>query len=163
MFTQLSVYDDKLILWNPGALSEELSIEELKKKHASYPRNKNIADIFFKAGYIETWGRGTNKIVEVCKAAGLPESDFVEHAGGIQTIFLKDIYTKEYLEKMGLTVRQVQAILFTKKAGKITNKIFQQFFSVSRNTATNELNKLVELKLLISSKQKGAGSYFTLR
>lgn len=160
---QLSVYDDKLILWNPGTLPQELSIDELKKKHASYPRNKNIADIFFKAGYIETWGRGTNKIVEACKSAGLPEPEFVEHAGGIQTIFLKDIYTEEYLKNMGLTIRQIQAILFAKHSGKITNKLFQDFFSVSRNTATNELKKLVELKLLVPSKQKGAGSYFTLK
>lgn len=160
---QLSVYDDKLILWNPGTLPEELSIDELKKKHASFPRNKNIADIFFKAGYIETWGRGTNKIVEACKAAGLPEPEFLEHAGGIQTIFLKDIYNEEYLKKLGLTIRQVQAILFTKHSGKITNKLFQDFFSVSRNTATNELKKLVGLKLLIPSKQRGAGSYFILK
>ena len=39
---QLSVYDDKLILWNPGALPDSLSIDQLKQKHASFPRNKNI-------------------------------------------------------------------------------------------------------------------------
>ncbi|HXL56196.1 MAG TPA: ATP-binding protein [Chitinophagaceae bacterium] len=50
---QLSVYDDELILWNPGSLPPDLKIEILKEKHPSHPRNKNIADIFFKAGYIE--------------------------------------------------------------------------------------------------------------
>lgn len=42
---QLSVYDDKLILWNPGKLPDELNIEMLKGKHPSHPRNKNIAEV----------------------------------------------------------------------------------------------------------------------
>jgi ATP-dependent DNA helicase RecG len=54
----LRVYDDKLEIWNPGALPEELTIEKLKRVHSSYPRNTNIASAFFKAGYIESWGRG---------------------------------------------------------------------------------------------------------
>lgn len=33
----LKVYDDKLELWNPGPLPEELTIEKLKGRHSSYP------------------------------------------------------------------------------------------------------------------------------
>jgi len=50
---QLSVYNDKLILWNEGRLPDDFSIETLLGKHPSRPANKNIADIFFKAGFIE--------------------------------------------------------------------------------------------------------------
>src|SRR6056297_115394 len=46
---QLSVYDDKLILWNEGRLPAGMTIEKLKDKHPSKPPNKNIANIFFKA------------------------------------------------------------------------------------------------------------------
>lgn len=56
-YTFLRVYDDRLHLWNPGTLPEELNPEKLKKEHSSYPRNRNIANVFFKAGYIEFWGR----------------------------------------------------------------------------------------------------------
>src|SRR5690606_28100397 len=35
----LRVYDDRLHLWNPGVLPEELTVEELKQAHSSYPRN----------------------------------------------------------------------------------------------------------------------------
>ena len=45
---QLSVYDDKIILWNPGKLPDELPLDRLKHRHPSYPRNKILADIFFK-------------------------------------------------------------------------------------------------------------------
>ena len=80
-FIQLSVYDDKLVLWNPGNLPDGLTIEKLKGKHPSRPRNKNIAEIFFKAGYIEAWGRGIAKIMESCSKAGIPDPEFVEFHG----------------------------------------------------------------------------------
>ncbi|MEO6723644.1 MAG: ATP-binding protein [Ferruginibacter sp.] len=160
---QLSVYDDKLILWNPGTLPEELPIEQLKKKHASYPRNKNIADIFFKAGYIEAWGRGTNKIIDAFKAAGLPEPDFVEHAGGIQTIFLKDIYTEEYLNQLGLDNRFVIALLFIKQHGNITNTKYQELLHVSKRTASNDLQLLLEKKLIAKIGTTGKGTFYILQ
>lgn len=43
---QLSVYNDRMILWNPGMLPYDLTIDQLKSKHPSRPRNKNIAEIF---------------------------------------------------------------------------------------------------------------------
>ena len=86
---QLSVYDDKLILWNEGRLPADLTIEMLKAKHPSKPHNKNIADIFFKAGYIEAWGRGITKILLGCQKANLPEPIIEEAFGGIQITFFK--------------------------------------------------------------------------
>lgn len=160
---QLSVYDDKLILWNPGTLPEELSIDELKKKHASYPRNKNIADIFFKAGYIETWGRGTNKIVEACKAAGLPEPEFVEHAGGIQIIFLKDIYTEEYLKMIGISDRQMNAIKYIKEHGFITNIILQGINSQGKSVTTLLLQDLVSKGLIKQEGKSGRAVKYRLK
>ena len=160
---QLSVYDDKLIIWNPGTLPHELSIDQLKKKHASYPRNKNIADIFFKAGYIETWGRGTNKIVDACNAAGLPEPEFVEHAGGIQTIFLKDIYTEEYLKRIGISDRQIKAVIYTKTHGFITNAIYQQINNLKQTISSLDLQDLVKKDVLIMSGSKGRGVRYILK
>ncbi len=86
---QLSIYDDKLLLWNPGRLPEDLTIAMLKTKHPSRPHNKNIAELFFKAGYIEVWGRGIAKMVSSCKAMKFPEPIISEYAGGIQVVFNK--------------------------------------------------------------------------
>ena len=69
-YTFLRVFDDRLHLWNPGTLPEELIIGELRKDHSSFPRNKNIANVFFKVGYIESCGRGINKIFGTCRQAG---------------------------------------------------------------------------------------------
>ncbi len=88
---QLSVYDDKIILWNPGKLPAEIMVEDLKRKHPSIPRNKFIADIFFKAGYIEAWGRGIQKIISGFVKAGHPVPTFEELAGGMQVTLYKSV------------------------------------------------------------------------
>lgn len=157
---QLSVYDDKLILWNPGLLPDELNIEMLKGKHPSHPRNKNIADIFFKAGYIEAWGRGISMIMDTCRKAGLPEPTIEEVAGGIQITFLKDIFSEDYLKRMGLNERQIKAVRYVKENGKITNSDYQELLGVARRTATRDLTELVEKEILKSSETRGAGAYY---
>ncbi len=61
---QISVYDDKLLMWNAGELPAQWTLETLKHKHSSEPFNPAIAYPFFLAGYIESWGRGIEKIIE---------------------------------------------------------------------------------------------------
>lgn len=60
------------MLWNDGKLPEGIDQEKLFAEHASQPRNRNIANAFYKAGFIETWGRGINKIRQ-----GLKRWDFL--------------------------------------------------------------------------------------
>ena len=42
------------------------------------------------AGYIDTWGRGTLKILDACEKAGLPEPDIKEINSGIAvTLYMR--------------------------------------------------------------------------
>lgn len=91
---QISVYDDKLIVWNEGSLQEDLTIEDLKRKHSSRPHNPILASAFFKGGLIEAWGRGTIKIVNECKNAGLPEAVIENVSGGISVTLFKNMSKK---------------------------------------------------------------------
>lgn len=159
---QLSVYDDKLILWNPGLLPDELNIEMLKEKHPSHPRNKNIADIFFKAGYIEAWGRGISMIMDTCRKAGLPEPTIEEVAGGMQITFLKDLFSEDYLKRLGLNERQIEAVAYVKKNGSINNSVYQQINDIGKTTATEDLQTLVEKKIFKQTGGKGRGTKYEL-
>lgn len=87
--TQLRVYDRKLWLWNAGELPEKITFEKLKIPHLSCPRNELLADVFFKAGYIEAWGRGTIKIVDACRKTNLPDPEFSELTSGFLVSFVK--------------------------------------------------------------------------
>ena len=75
---QISVYEDKLVLWNPGDLPEHWTLEKLLGKHPSQPFNPLIANAFFRAGYIESWGRGIEKINREFREHGIdpPTYDF---------------------------------------------------------------------------------------
>ncbi len=89
---QMRVFDDKLSIWNEGGLPFGLSLEDLKAEHNSRPRNPLIANACFFAGYIDTWGRGTLKIIDACLKAGLPEPVIREMNGGVQiTVFLTEV------------------------------------------------------------------------
>lgn len=45
-------------------------------KHRSRPYNPLIANTFFRAGFIESWGRGIEKIKESCKEARIPMPEY---------------------------------------------------------------------------------------
>lgn len=79
---QMRVFNDRITLWNPGMLPMGLTIEDLLVEHSSQPRNKLLANAFFKAGFIETWGRGINKIKEEFEKVKLDLPIFEEKQGG---------------------------------------------------------------------------------
>jgi ATP-dependent DNA helicase RecG len=160
---QISVYNDKIIIWNEGQLPENWTVKNLLEKHASRPYNPDIANALFRSGYIESWGRGTIKIIRECKQAGIPEPVFSYDSSDISVEFRKDIYNEKYLQSLNLNDRQVKAVLFAKDKGKITNSEYQALNDCSRNTASNDLTELVDKDLLKPSGQKGAGAFYTLK
>lgn len=161
-FIQVRIYDDKFWVWNSGKLPEDISIESLRVVHSSHPRNPLIADVCFKGGYIDSWGRGTLKIINACREAELPEPSITEQFGGILVEIFKNRLMPEQLKKLGLNERQIEAVKYAAEHGKITNHIYQDLFGVARITATRDLKDLVEKEILISSGTKGAGSSYRL-
>jgi len=63
-----------------------------------------FANACFMAGYIDTWGRGTLKIITACKEAGLPEPDIKEMNGGVEVI----MYSKTADETTGQWIIKVK-------------------------------------------------------
>lgn len=102
----LAIFDDRLEIWNDGSLPPDLSVEDLKRDHRSFPRNPLIAEVFFKRNLVERWGRGTQKIVELCVEAGHPEPEFVEQTGSIGVQFLPSGYIAPHRVALELTLRQ---------------------------------------------------------
>ena len=79
---QISVYPDKLMIWNPGQLPPQWTVERLLMKHASAPFNPDVASAFFRVGMIESWGRGIERMVETCRQAGLADPVFLAETSG---------------------------------------------------------------------------------
>ena len=160
---QISVYDEKLMIWNYGQLPEDWTVENLMQKHSSIPYNPDIANAFFRAGLVESWGRGTIKILEQCKEYGLPKPEFENDGKDFWVIFRKDIYNEISLKKLGINERQIKAVLYAKENNRISNKEYQNINNVSKRTATNDLTELVDkFKILNKIGTSGAGIYYKL-
>jgi len=84
---QISVYADRMYIANCGQLPDNWTVDNLLKKHASRPYNPNIANVFYLAGFIESWGRGIEKIREACKKEGLPEPKYTINPSDIMVKF----------------------------------------------------------------------------
>ncbi len=102
----VAVYDDRLEIWSDGTLPFGLKPDDLKRDHLSRPRNPLIAEVFYRRGLVERWGRGTQKIVELCVQAGHPEPEFIEQAGAVGVRFLPSGYIAPHRIAHDLTARQ---------------------------------------------------------
>jgi ATP-dependent DNA helicase RecG len=83
----IAIYDDRLEITSTGALPFGLTPEALTRPHASQPWNPLIADVFFRRGIIEQWGRGTLKIIELTEQAGLVTPEFEVRGGEVVVRF----------------------------------------------------------------------------
>jgi len=161
---QISVYKDKIMIWNEGHLPENWTAEKLTQKHSSKPYNPDIANAFFRSGYIESWGRGTIKIIEKCLEAGLPSPLYTYKGSDFWVEFRKDVYHKEYLQTLDLNDRQIKAVIFTKEKGKIKNSDYQKLNNIGKTTAAEELAELVEKKIFVPiGKGRGTGYKIIVR
>lgn len=145
---QISVYNDKIMIWNYGRLPENWTIDTLQKKHSSVPHNPDISNAFFRIGYIEAWGRGIRKMNEQCAAAGLPQPLYYYESSGFWVVFRKNTLNEEDLRAKGLNERQIKAVLYVKEKGQITNKEYQVINETNRRTALRDLDDLCKQGIL---------------
>lgn len=156
---QIRVYPDKLMIWNEGHLPENWTVSNLLKSHSSRPYNPDIANAFFRSGYVESWGRGISKMTELCVAEGLPEPSYLVEGSDFWVEFKKDIYHKEMLTGFGLNDRQLDALLHFKSQGEILSADYVRRFGISERTARYDLVELVEKGLLNKNGDRKSAKY----
>lgn len=156
---QIKVFKDRIMIWNNGQLPDNWTVSNLLKKHASKPYNPDIANTLFRSGYIESWGRGIEKMMNYCLEAKIPVPNYSFEGSDFLVEFRKDIYHEEYLLDLGLNERQIKALLFFKSLKVITNSEYQAKFEISERTARYDLANLVERKLLSKSGDKKSTKY----
>ncbi len=83
----ISIYPDRFVVSNSGHLPDGLKVSELKKSHRSHPVNPDIAHVVFLRGLIDKLGRGTIKVVEECREAGLKDPVWKETKDGVTLTF----------------------------------------------------------------------------
>ena len=164
---QISIYDDKIYVWNDAIFPEELKNKNLFEKHYSKPYNPLIAQTFFKAGFIESWGRGFEKIKDECKKYNVPLPNVEINSDGVM---LKCIPSKTYIKVLnGMNTKNSNSNFandftdnFTDNFTDIEIKILESIkneptisqarlsdkIGVSKRTITNNMNNLQRRQLI---------------
>lgn len=158
---QVSVFSDRIEIRNPGGLLPPLTAEQLHRPHASIARNHHICEALYLARYIEKYGTGTLMMIAETTACALPEPDFEATPGEFVIILWRDWLTTKRLLELDLTERQLQAVAFVKKQGRITNSEHQGLTLANRKTAARDLDELVVKGVFLRIGEK-RGTHYVL-
>lgn len=160
----LAVFDDRLEIWSDGTLPFGLTVEDLRREHLSRPRNPLIAETFFRRGFIERWGRGTQKIIELCLRAGHPEPEFLEQSSAVGVRFLPSGYTAPLRVSSDLTSRQREILQLLAGRGATPLRDIREGLETppANRTIQEDLAHLKRLGL-IGSGGRGRGASYWLR
>ena len=116
---QISVYDTKMMIWNTAILSQNWTAETLTQKHGSRPHNPDIAATFFRAGEVEAWGQGIERIQTYCADYGCPAPEWRYDGAGVWTV----LYNKVNPNNVEKGVKKTTEKATEKATEKTTEKI----------------------------------------
>ena len=162
---QISVYDDKLMIWNAAALPTGWTIETLMKKHSSQPYNPEIANAFFRAGEIEAWGRGIERILSACMEADIqmPEWNFDGSGLWVTFLFKNDQKNDQKDVQKKLTERQKDILSLLSSDGTLTIEEMSKRLGISEKTIYRELSLLKANGLIERKGSKTKGEWVVIR
>lgn len=151
---QIRIEDDVMFVGNCSMLPFGWTAETLMGSHTSKPYNPDIARVFYRAGYIESWGRGIQKICDACKALGAEEPEYIVHGADIMVKFkaLQSAKTSsiervksqnEALDGALNEALEKRMLMLLKENTHITQKDLSEKLSVSRTTVQRCFKKLM--------------------
>lgn len=137
--TQVRIFDDHIRFHNPGHLPEGVTVEMIIREHYSHHRNPKIADIFYRAGLIERYGSGIERIITAFRDASMPAPTFASTPLGFTLTMRMDTLNENYLREMELNDRQIRAVERIKIEGSITSGVYQVLSIRSPHTGAKNL------------------------
>lgn len=148
---QMHVYDSSIEIWNEGELPEGYTQETLFARHSSKPRNHKIANVFFKAGFIDTWGRGFQKIRDGFEADGIPMPRIENFCGGVRVTIERTVFVKLSVSGQtgsqtgGQTRERVYELIKTNPY--ITRDELSKVLGISPSAIQKHIDKLKEVRI----------------
>lgn len=73
LLNSIAIYDDRVEIGNPGIFPSQITPENIKKPHDSYPYNVKMAEVLYRSMWLENWGSGAKRIIEACQEQGIEE------------------------------------------------------------------------------------------
>ncbi|MGN1341775.1 MAG: RNA-binding domain-containing protein [Bacilli bacterium] len=159
----VSLFDNHFEITSLGGLVKGLSIEDLYYG-VSESRNPNLANIFYRLKYVESFGTGIGRIFESYKDYEDKKPSILNTDNAFKVTLYNINYTKENNVKILPTnlTQEEQIINYLKKNNKINRLIVESLLDVSKTRANDILNKMINDNALT---QVGTGKniYYVLK
>lgn len=152
--TYIHIHPKRIEIENPGGLMQGMDIKDLGKK--SIRRNPLIADILFRARYVEAIGSGFSRMRSLLEENQNPNL-LVE----VDTGFSLTFYARDTERKIQLTQRQSR-MLEELSGTALSSSELSDRIGVSKDTIVNEVKTLLELGL-VEKVGRGRGTKYLYR
>lgn len=144
-YTQISIFNDRIEIINPGSLPPGVTVDNIKD--AQFSRNSIIAGRLKDLDYLEEYGRGIDIVINKMEEWGLRPPIFRNLVNNFQVILLGEKYKS-------INERQLKMINTLLTKGRLTIKDCQKVLkNVPRATINKDLKDLKDLGII---KPKGA-------
>lgn len=144
---QIRIEDDAMYISNECVFPSDWTMESLLQRHQSRPYNPKIARAFFRAGYIESWGRGIQKIFEVCNEYGALQPKYVVHSEDIMlklaAVSTTDKHVLKLDSKAENTALKMKIVEYLQNQPTATQKELQEALNETRTHIQKIVKELV--------------------
>ena len=89
----IAIYDDRIEIENPGVFPPQITLDNIKEPHGSYPYNPLIAEVLYKTSYLESWGSGAKRIIDACRKQNVPDPEWSIRGGFVTVTFRRGAQT----------------------------------------------------------------------
>ena len=157
----ITIFDDRIEMVSMGGLINGISIKEIFKG-ISATRNPNLANIFYRLGYVESFGTGIGRIMDSYeKYDKKPVFDATDNTFSI--ILPNANYKDEILQVTNDSYTQENYIInYLKENGKINRADVEKLLNVSKTRAHIILGEMLENNLIVKN-GTGRTTIYTLK
>ncbi len=127
--------------------------------------------MFYKAGFVESWGRGYKKIAEEFERANIPLPTIEETGGGVMAIIQRKTVEEVIAERGGnvgnmseikLTARQRVIISIIQSKPTVSAKQMSETLSVTSRTIERDLSAMQKAGIIRHEGKDNAGVWVVL-
>lgn len=157
--TLISIFDDRMEFVTIGGLPKGISANDIMLG-ISVPRNKNLAEVFYRLHLIEAYGTGMPKINECYSESDVkPTVDITDNAFKITLPNFNYYTVRSSKDSANLSEREKAIIDYLKDNAYITRPVVQELTKCSQTTAISTLTRLVEKGYIVKSGNASATKY----
>ena len=137
----LAVYADRVEIVNPGRFPAQLTPENIKLQHESFPYNLKIAQVLYLTTYLESWGSGVKRMIDLCEAQHVADPEYRLGENTVSIIFHRHFDSQNDSQKL-LDERQKKIVMLMREDRRISVGSIAVKLSLSTATIYREIKKI---------------------